>query len=177
MPHGFPFFRSDFRLKAGDRRYPFALMACRFFHVFSDPTAENRFGRTRASLVVRQRLVVATASAPVRVWTEPVADAAHPTARDGLSTRSVYGRKQPYSYTERKRICKEHFGKRESVLNVPYLTMQKAQLCRLPAEGRAPAKAQTRRFGKVLCPRSRIVSHNGFVEMKFIEFNIAKPPF
>ena len=55
-------------------------------------------------------------------------------ARGGLNSkrvatwhpkRRVYGASNPYSYIERKRIRKS-FGKRGSVLNVPYLlTMQK----------------------------------------------------
>ena len=106
--------------------------------------------------------------------TEPVADAAHP--RPGGSTRSVYGASNPYSYTERKRIRKS-FGKRESVLNVPYLLTMQKDICRLPAEGRSPAKRKPEGLQAAFLSAFPIVSHNGFVEMKFLEFNIAKPPF
>ena len=49
--------------------------------------------------VVRQRLVVANhqaSSHPFWMWlVKPVADEARPTARGGLSTRSVYGASNP----------------------------------------------------------------------------------
>ena len=83
----------------------------------------------------------------------------------------------PYSYTERKRIRKS-FGKRESVLNVPYLlTMQKESYVAflqkdVPAQKRKPEGLQA-----AFLSAFPIVSHNGFVEMKFIEFNMAKPAF
>jgi DNA-directed RNA polymerase subunit beta len=83
----------------------------------------------------------------------------------------------PYSYTERKRIRKS-FGKRESVLNVPYLlTMQRESYVAflqkdVPAAQRKPEGLQA-----AFLSAFPIVSHNGFVEMKFLEFNIARPTF
>jgi DNA-directed RNA polymerase subunit beta len=83
----------------------------------------------------------------------------------------------PYSYTERKRIRKS-FGKRESVLNVPYLlTMQKDSYVAFLQKDVAPAKRKPEGLQAAFLSAFPIVSHNGFVEMKFLEFNIAKPPF
>ena len=83
----------------------------------------------------------------------------------------------PYTYTERKRIRKS-FGKRASVLNVPYLlTMQRDSYVAflqkdVPASRRKPEGLQA-----AFLSAFPITSHNGLVEMKFIEYNIAKPPF
>lgn len=83
----------------------------------------------------------------------------------------------PYSYTERKRIRKS-FGKRESVLNVPYLlTMQKDSYVAFLQKDVPPAKRKPEGLQAAFLSAFPIVSHNGFVEMKFLEFNIAKPPF
>ncbi|MGA1287366.1 MAG: DNA-directed RNA polymerase subunit beta [Rubrivivax sp.] len=83
----------------------------------------------------------------------------------------------PYNYTERKRIRKS-FGKRESVLNVPYLlTMQRESYTAflqkdVPAAQRKPEGLQA-----AFLSAFPIVSHNGFVEMRFVEYNMAKPAF
>ena len=83
----------------------------------------------------------------------------------------------PYSYTERKRIRKS-FGKRESVLNVPYLlTMQKESYVAFLQKETPAAKRKPEGLQAAFLSAFPIVSHNGFVEMKFLEFNIAKPPF
>ncbi|MCV2361749.1 MULTISPECIES: DNA-directed RNA polymerase subunit beta [Roseateles] len=83
----------------------------------------------------------------------------------------------PYSFTERKRIRKS-FGKRESVLNVPYLlTMQKEAYVAFLQKDVPPAKRKPEGLQAAFLSAFPIVSHNGFVEMKFLEFNIAKPPF
>ncbi|MET0518410.1 MAG: DNA-directed RNA polymerase subunit beta, partial [Burkholderiaceae bacterium] len=83
----------------------------------------------------------------------------------------------PYSYTERKRIRKS-FGKRASVLNVPYLlTMQKESYVAFLQKDTPPAKRKPEGLQAAFLSAFPIVSHNGFVEMKFLEFNIAKPPF
>ncbi|HET7863355.1 MAG TPA: DNA-directed RNA polymerase subunit beta, partial [Burkholderiaceae bacterium] len=83
----------------------------------------------------------------------------------------------PYSYTERKRIRKS-FGKRESVLNVPYLlTMQKDSYVAFLQKDVPPSKRKPEGLQAAFLAAFPIVSHNGFVEMKFLEFNIAKPPF
>lgn len=83
----------------------------------------------------------------------------------------------PYSYTERKRIRKS-FGKRVSVLNVPYLlTMQKESYVDFLQKDVAPLKRKPEGLQAAFLSTFPIVSHNGFVEMKFLEFNIAKPPF
>ena len=84
----------------------------------------------------------------------------------------------PYSYTEKKRIRKS-FGKRESVLNVPYLlTMQKDSYVAFLQKDVPSAKAQARRAcRRRSSPRSRSSRTTGYVEMKFIEFNMAKPAF
>jgi len=83
----------------------------------------------------------------------------------------------PYSYTEKKRIRKS-FGKRESVLNVPYLlTMQKDSYHAFLQKDTAPQKRKPEGLQAAFLSAFPIVSHNGFVEMKFIEFNMAKPAF
>jgi DNA-directed RNA polymerase subunit beta len=83
----------------------------------------------------------------------------------------------PYSYTERKRIRKS-FGKRESVLKVPYLlTMQKESYVAFLQKDVPPQKRKTEGLQAAFVSAFPIVSHNGFVEMKFIEFNMAKPAF
>ncbi|MBT9609146.1 MAG: DNA-directed RNA polymerase subunit beta, partial [Aquabacterium sp.] len=83
----------------------------------------------------------------------------------------------PYSYTERKRIRKS-FGKRGSVLNVPYLlTMQKDSYVAFLQKDVPPQQRKPEGLQAAFVSAFPIVSHNGFVEMKFIEFNIAKPAF
>src|SRR5512134_3361115 len=83
----------------------------------------------------------------------------------------------PYSYTERKRIRKS-FGKRESVLNVPYLlTMQKDSYIAFLQKDVHPQRRKPEGLQAAFLSAFPIVSHNGYVEMKFIEYNIAKPPF
>ncbi|GIX24034.1 MULTISPECIES: DNA-directed RNA polymerase subunit beta [Caldimonas] len=82
-----------------------------------------------------------------------------------------------YSYTERKRIRKS-FGKRESVLDVPYLLkMQKDSYVAFLQKDVPPAQRKPEGLQAAFLSTFPIVSHNGFVEMKFIEYNIAKPPF
>jgi len=82
-----------------------------------------------------------------------------------------------YSYTERKRIRKS-FGKRESVLKVPYLlTMQQESYVAFLQKDVPPAQRKPEGLQAAFLSAFPIVSHNGFVEMKFIEFNMAKPAF
>src|SRR3954449_674632 len=82
-----------------------------------------------------------------------------------------------YSYTERKRIRKS-FGKRDSVLEVPYLLqMQKDAYTAFLQADRAPQKRTIEGLQAAFDSAFPIVSHNGFVEMKFIEYNLAKPAF
>ncbi|THT98266.1 DNA-directed RNA polymerase subunit beta [Lampropedia puyangensis] len=82
-----------------------------------------------------------------------------------------------YSFTERKRIRKS-FGRRDSVLTIPYLLqMQKdAYTAFLQAEV-APKKRLDEGLQAAFNSAFPIVSHNGFVEMKFVEYNLAKPAF
>ena len=83
----------------------------------------------------------------------------------------------PYSFTERKRIRKS-FGKRVSVLKVPYLlTMQKESYVAFLQKDVPPQKRKPEGLQAAFLSAFPIVSHNGFVEMKFIEYNIAKPAF
>ena len=83
----------------------------------------------------------------------------------------------PYSFTERKRIRKS-FGKRESVLKVPYLlTMQRESYVAFLQKDVPPAKRKPEGLQAAFLSAFPITSHNGFVEMKFIEFNMAKPAF
>ena len=82
-----------------------------------------------------------------------------------------------YSYTERKRIRKS-FGNRESVLTVPYLLqMQKDAYTAFLQADRAPQKRTVEGLQAAFENAFPIVSHNGFVEMKFLEYNLAKPAF
>ena len=82
-----------------------------------------------------------------------------------------------YTYTERKRVRKS-FGTRDSVLEVPYLLqMQKdAYTAFLQAETN-PKKRTPEGLQAAFEAAFPIVSHNGFVEMKFLEYNLAKPAF
>jgi DNA-directed RNA polymerase subunit beta len=90
---------------------------------------------------------------------------------------SLMAQAAPYTYTERKRIRKS-FGKRESVLNVPYLlTMQRESYVAFLQKDVPPAKRKPEGLQAAFLSAFPIVSHNGYVEMKFIEYNIAKPTF
>src|SRR5574343_119286 len=83
----------------------------------------------------------------------------------------------PYSYTERKRIRKS-FGKRAILLNVPYLlSMQREAYVAFLQKDLPPTKRKPEGLQAAFLSTFPIVSHNGFVEMKFLEYNIAKPPF
>ena len=83
----------------------------------------------------------------------------------------------PYTYTERKRIRKS-FGKRASVLKVPYLlTMQSDSYVAFLQKDVPPAKRKPEGLQAAFLSAFPITSHNGFVEMKFIEYNIARPAF
>src|SRR3982750_826682 len=82
-----------------------------------------------------------------------------------------------YSYTERKRIRKS-FGKRDSVLEVPYLLqMQKDAYTAFLQADAHPQKRTIEGLQAAFDAAFPIVSHNGFVEMKFLEYNLAKPAF
>src|SRR5438552_4038913 len=82
-----------------------------------------------------------------------------------------------YSYTERKRIRKS-FGKRHSVLEIPYLLqMQKDAYTAFLQADVHPQKRTNEGLQAAFNAAFPIVSHNGFVEMKFIEYNLAKPAF
>jgi DNA-directed RNA polymerase subunit beta len=80
-----------------------------------------------------------------------------------------------YNFTERKRIRK-NFGNRDSVLEIPYLLqMQKdAYTAFLQADGN-PKKRTDEGLQAAFNAAFPIVSHNGFVEMKYSEYNLAKP--
>ena len=83
----------------------------------------------------------------------------------------------PYSYTERKRIRKS-FGKRANVLSVPYLlTMQREAYVAFLQKDLPPSRRKPEGLQAAFLSAFPIVSHNNMVEMKFIEYNIAKPPF
>lgn len=82
-----------------------------------------------------------------------------------------------YSFTERKRIRK-NFGERDSVVQIPYLLqMQKDAYeaflqADIPPKKRAPEGLQS-----AFVSTFPIVSHNGWVEMKFVEYTLGKPAF
>ena len=82
-----------------------------------------------------------------------------------------------YSYTERKRIRK-NFGNRDSVVEIPYLLqMQKDAYIAFLQAGIPPQKRTVEGLQAAFDAAFPIVSHNGFVEMKFLEYNLAKPAF
>ncbi len=82
-----------------------------------------------------------------------------------------------YSFTERKRIRKS-FGSRENVLAIPYLLqMQRDAYTAFLQAGTAPRKRQPTGLQAAFEAAFPIVSHNGFVEMKFIEYTLGKPAF
>ncbi len=82
-----------------------------------------------------------------------------------------------YSYTERKRIRKS-FGTRENVLAIPYLLqMQKDAYTAFLQADVAPKKRAPEGLQAAFESAFPIVSHNGYVEMKFVEYNLARPAF
>jgi len=83
-----------------------------------------------------------------------------------------------YTYTERKRIRK-NFGNRDSVLEIPYSAADaKGRLHRVPCKRTcAPKKRTDEGLQAAFEAAFPIVSHNGFVEMKYLEYNLAKPAF
>ncbi|MDO9612479.1 MAG: DNA-directed RNA polymerase subunit beta [Serpentinimonas sp.] len=84
---------------------------------------------------------------------------------------------QTYSFTERKRIRKS-FGSRENVLEIPYLLqMQKDAYTAFLQVDRHPRKRAPEGLQAAFESAFPIVSHNGYVEMKFVEYNLAKPAF
>ena len=82
-----------------------------------------------------------------------------------------------YSYTERKRIRK-NFGNRDSVVEVPYLLqMQKDAYTAFLQADISPKKRTAEGLQAAFEAAFPIVSHNGFVEMKYVEYNLARPAF
>ena len=82
-----------------------------------------------------------------------------------------------YSYTERKRIRKS-FGSRDSVLKIPYLLqMQRDAYTAFLQADLPPKKRKPEGLQAAFESAFPIVSHKGFVEMKFVEYNLAKPAF
>ena len=82
-----------------------------------------------------------------------------------------------YSYTERKRIRKS-FGSRDSVLEIPYLLQMQKDAYAAFLQADVPPR-QRKPVGLQAAFESAfpIVSHNGFVEMKFVEYTLGKPVF
>lgn len=82
-----------------------------------------------------------------------------------------------YSFTERKRIRKS-FGRRENVIEIPYLLqMQKNAYTSFLQADVHPRKRSNDGLQAVFQSAFPIVSHNGFVEMKFIEYTLGRPVF
>ena len=80
-----------------------------------------------------------------------------------------------YSYTERKRIRKS-FGSRDSVLEVPYLLqMQKDAYTAFLQADVAPRKRTIEGLQAAFDAAFPIVSHNGFVERKFVSTTLPSP--
>ena len=110
--------------------------------VFSDPTAENGFGRTP---VQRRGCPPAMGSGPSPSYQAQCLSSQSPTKwapgqGSVFDTESSMAQATPYTFTERKRIRKS-FGKRASVLNVPYLlTMQRESYVAFLQKDVPPAK-------------------------------------
>ncbi|TAN13330.1 MAG: DNA-directed RNA polymerase subunit beta [Burkholderiaceae bacterium] len=82
-----------------------------------------------------------------------------------------------YTFTERKRIRKS-FGERDSVIQIPYLLqMQKDAYTAFLQAGIAPKKRKHEGLQAAFESTFPIVSHNGFVEMKYSEYTLGKPTF
>jgi len=91
--------------------------------------------------------------------------------------RSPPGDFMAYTFTERKRIRKS-FGTRESVLKIPYLLQMQKDAYTAFLQADTPPKKRTHEGLQAAFESAfPIISHNGFVEMKFIEYNLAKPTF
>ncbi len=85
--------------------------------------------------------------------------------------------KQTYSFTERKRIRKS-FGGRENVLAIPYLLqMQRDAYVSFLQADVANKDRVDLGLQAAFNAAFPIVSHNGFVEMKFLEYSLGKPAF
>src|SRR5664280_3164556 len=82
-----------------------------------------------------------------------------------------------YTYTERKRIRK-NFGSRDSVLEIPYLLQMQKDAYTAFLQADVPPKKRTAEGLQAAFEAAfPIISHNGFVEMKYLEYNLAKPAF
>ena len=82
-----------------------------------------------------------------------------------------------YTYTERKRIRK-NFGSRDAVLEVPYLLqMQRDAYTTFLQKDVLPKQRVLEGLQACFTSAFPIVSHNGYVEMKFVEYNLARPAF
>ena len=85
--------------------------------------------------------------------------------------------KSSYSFTERKRIRKS-FGGRENVLAIPYLLqMQRDAYVSFLQADVANKDRVDLGLQAAFTAAFPIVSHNGFVEMKFLEYTLGKPAF
>jgi DNA-directed RNA polymerase subunit beta len=82
-----------------------------------------------------------------------------------------------YSFTERKRIRK-NFGSRDSVIEIPYLLqMQKDAYVAFLQQSVSPVQRTDEGLQAAFNAAFPIVSHNGFVEMKYLHYTLAKPTF
>ena len=81
-----------------------------------------------------------------------------------------------YSYTERKRIRKVSAA---AIACSKFLTCCRCRRTRTPRflQADTPQKRTIEGLQAAFDAAFPIVSHNGFVEMKFIEYNLAKPAF
>ena len=126
--------------------------------VFSDPTAENGFGR--APVQCRGCPPAAGSGQPPSFETQGSKASRRrerrPRPGRASDTEWSMAASTPYSYTERKRIRKS-FGKRESVLNVPYLlTMQKESYVAFLQKDVPPQSASPKACRPPSSPRSRL---------------------
>jgi hypothetical protein len=114
-------------------------------------------------IAVRQRLVVASRQGAV------VPRHLNKSLKIS-SSGALMAQSSAYSYTERKRIRKS-FGNRDSVVEIPYLLqMQKDAYTAFLQAGIAPKQRTVEGLQAAFDAAFPIVSHNGFVEMKFLEY-------
>ena len=144
-----------------------------FCNVPSDNRKRSWFGR-RAMHAVRHGVVRPTAKLAQAL---PQPRTSNDTRLQCLSPEISSGL---HLYTERKRI-RESFGSRDSVLRkVPYLLQRCSDAtCRSCRLAGIPAKSAPRRqlVGRISIRHFPSSLHNGFVEMKFVEIQPAKPAF
>src|SRR5690242_8303041 len=85
--------------------------------------------------------------------------------------------KTNYSFTEKKRIRK-NFGKRRSILEVPFLlAIQVDSYREFLQEFAEPSKREDRGLHAALKSVFPIVSYNGYAALEYVGYKLGEPPF